>query len=116
MSAPIRFAQISDTHIRPDAIERSQVFVDHLAEIQAGGYDFVIHTGDLMDEPSAWAARAFKAIISQLRVPIYFVPGNHDVYNPPMGEIEAAVVGQTGSGFQPGGAVPGLVWAGLAHL
>jgi len=89
MSAPIRFAQISDTHTRPDAIERSQVFVDHLAEIQAGGYDFVIHTGDLMDEPSAWNARAFKAVISQLQVPIYFVPGNHDVYNPPMGEIEA---------------------------
>jgi 3',5'-cyclic AMP phosphodiesterase CpdA len=89
MSAPIRFAQISDTHVRPEAIERSQVFVDHLAEIQAGGYDFVIHTGDLMDEPSAWAARAVKAIISQLRVPVYFVPGNHDVYNPHMGEIEA---------------------------
>ena len=88
MSAPIRFAQISDTHTRPDAIERSQVFVDHLAEIQAGGYDFVIHTGDLMDEPSAWAARAIKAMISQLQVPIYFVPGNHDVYNPQMGEIE----------------------------
>ena len=88
MSAPIRFAQISDTHTRPDAIERSQVFVDHLAEIQAGGYDFVIHTGDLMDEPSAWNARAFKAMISQLQVPVHFVPGNHDVYNPPMGEIE----------------------------
>jgi predicted phosphodiesterase len=88
MSAPIRFAQISDTHTRPDAIERSQVFVDHLAEIQAGGFDFVIHTGDLMDEPSAWTARAYKAMISQLRVPVYFVPGNHDVYNPPMGEIE----------------------------
>ncbi|MGD8903804.1 MAG: metallophosphoesterase [Anaerolineae bacterium] len=89
MSAPVRFAQISDTHIRPDAIERSQVLVDHLAEIEAGGYDFVIHTGDMMDEPSAWAARAVKAVLSQLRIPIYFVPGNHDVYNPPMGEIEA---------------------------
>jgi 3',5'-cyclic AMP phosphodiesterase CpdA len=89
MSASVRFAQISDTHVRPDAIERSQVLVDHLAEIQAGGYDFVIHTGDMMDEPSAWAARAFRVMISQLRVPIYFVPGNHDVYNPPMGKIEA---------------------------
>ena len=89
MSAPVRFAQISDTHIRPDAIERSQVLVDHLAEIEAGGYDFVIHTGDMMDEPSAWAARAVKVMLSQLGMPIYFVPGNHDVYNPPMGEIEA---------------------------
>jgi len=87
MSAPIRFAQISDTHVRPAAIDRSQRFADILAEIQAGGYDFVIHTGDLMDEPSAWAARAFKAITSRLQVPIYFVPGNHDVYNPSMGEV-----------------------------
>jgi hypothetical protein len=42
-----------------------------------------------MDEPSASAARAFRVMISQLRIPVYFVPGNHDVYNPPMGEIEA---------------------------
>jgi 3',5'-cyclic AMP phosphodiesterase CpdA len=89
MNAPIRFAQISDTHVRPDAIGRSQVLADHMAEIQAGGYDFVVHTGDLMDEPSAWAARAFRAMISQLQIPVYFVPGNHDVYNPPMGGIEA---------------------------
>ena len=89
MSAPVRFAQISDTHVRPDAIERCRVLLDHLVEIQAGGYDFMIHTGDMMDEPSAWAARAVRAMLSQLRIPIYFVPGNHDVYNPPMGEIEA---------------------------
>jgi len=89
MSTSLRFAHISDTHVRPDAIGRSQVFIDHLAEIQAGGYQFVVHTGDLMDEPSAWAARAFDAIISQLQIPIYFVPGNHDVYNPRLGEIEA---------------------------
>ena len=89
MSAPVRFAQISDTHVKPDAIDRCQVFADNLAEIQAGGYDFVIHTGDLMDEPSPWAARAFRTMISGLQAPVYFVPGNHDVYNPPMGEIEA---------------------------
>jgi len=89
MNEPVRFAQISDTHVRPDAVERGLVLADHLAEIQAGGYDFVIHTGDLMDEPSAWAARAFRAMVSRLQIPVYFVPGNHDVYNPPMGEIEA---------------------------
>lgn len=89
MSAAVRFAHISDTHVRPDAVGRSQVFVDHLAEIEAGGYDFVIHTGDLMDEPSPWAARAFKALISPLRLPIYCVPGNHDVYNPHMGQVQA---------------------------
>ena len=89
MSALVRFAQISDTHVRPDAVGRSQVFVAHLAEIEAGGYDFVIHTGDLMDEPSPWAARAFKALISPLRLPIYCVPGNHDVYNPHLGQVQA---------------------------
>jgi 3',5'-cyclic AMP phosphodiesterase CpdA len=89
MNEPVRFAQISDTHVRPDAVEPSLVIANHLAEIQAGGYDFVIHTGDLMDEPSAWAARAFRVTLSRLRVPVFFVPGNHDVYNPLMSEIQA---------------------------
>jgi len=89
MSTTLRFAHISDTHIRPAAIDRSQTFIDHLAEIQAGDYDFIIHTGDLMDEPSAWAARAFRTITSQVQIPIYLVPGNHDVYNPHLGGLEA---------------------------
>ena len=84
-----KFAHISDTHVRPDAIERGQVFIDHLAAIRAKGVDFVLHSGDLMDEPSAWAARAFKATMSHLQVPVYTVPGNHDVYNPHQGDIEA---------------------------
>jgi len=89
MSAPLRFAHISDTHVKPNAIGSSQVFVDHLSEIRASRCDFVIHTGDLMDEPSAWAARAYQALISHLQVPIYSVPGNHDVYNPHMGGVDA---------------------------
>jgi 3',5'-cyclic AMP phosphodiesterase CpdA len=89
MTPLVRFAHISDTHSKPLGFERSQRFADIVAEIRADDYDFVIHTGDLMEEPSAWAARAFKAVCSSLDVPVYFVPGNHDVYNPPMGEIEA---------------------------
>ena len=84
-----RFAHISDTHVRPDAIERGQVFIDHLAAIRAKSVDFVLHSGDLMEEPSAWAARAFKATMSHLQVPVYTVPGNHDVYNPHLGDIDA---------------------------
>ncbi len=89
MSAAIRFAHISDTHIEPDGVDRSRRLAAVLAEIQAGDYDFVIHTGDLMNEPSARAAQAFQAACSPLRAPLYLVAGNHDVYNPPMGEIEA---------------------------
>ena len=89
MSALFKFAHLSDSHIRPDAPGQSQVFVDHLAQIEAGDYAFVIHTGDLMEEPSAWAARAFRTMASTLSIPIYAVPGNHDVYNPHFGEVEA---------------------------
>jgi 3',5'-cyclic AMP phosphodiesterase CpdA len=89
MSVAFRFAHLSDTHILPDAADRSQLFADQMAEIGAGDYAFAIHTGDLMEEPSAWAARAFRTMASMLRIPVYLVPGNHDVYNPHLGEIEA---------------------------
>ena len=89
MSAPFKFAHISDSHIRPEAIERNQVFLDNLVEAQARGCEFILHTGDLMDEPSAWMARAWKVITSQVQVPIYVVPGNHDVYNPHLGDLKA---------------------------
>jgi predicted MPP superfamily phosphohydrolase len=89
MSAPFKFAHLSDTHVRPDAPGQSRVFTDHLGQIEAGDYAFVIHTGDLMEEPSAWAARAFHTMASMLSIPIFLVPGNHDVYNPHMGGIEA---------------------------
>jgi hypothetical protein len=89
MSVSTRFAHISDTHVMPDSIGPNQVFIDHLAQIRAADYDFVIHTGDLMDEPSDWSARAYKAIVSHLQIPVYTVPGNHDVYNPRMGDVEA---------------------------
>ncbi len=89
MSVSFKFAHLSDTHVRPDAPRRSQFLVDHLAEIAAGEYAFVVHTGDLMDEPSAWAARAFRTMASMVRIPLHVTPGNHDVYNPRVGEIEA---------------------------
>jgi len=83
------FAHISDTHVLPDETARNQVVADYLAEIAMGEFAFVIHTGDLMGEPSVRAARAFRAIASRLQIPFHVVPGNHDVYNPPLGEIEA---------------------------
>jgi 3',5'-cyclic AMP phosphodiesterase CpdA len=89
MTAAFKFAHLSDSHVRPDVVGAQQVFIDHLAQIRAGDCDFVIHTGDLMDEPSAWAARAFGAVTSHLQIPIHVVPGNHDVYNPNLGGIPA---------------------------
>jgi 3',5'-cyclic AMP phosphodiesterase CpdA len=89
MTKAFKFAHLSDSHLRPDVIGTQPVFVDHLAKIQASDCDFVIHTGDLMDEPSAWAARAFQVVTSHLQVPVHAIPGNHDVYNPHLGEIPA---------------------------
>lgn len=84
-----RFAHVSDSHVRPDDGARSRVFVEHLRAAASQEADFVIHTGDLMDEPSEWAARAFRTLVSGLAVPLHPVPGNHDVYNPPMADLEA---------------------------
>lgn len=84
-----RFGHVSDSHVRPDDGGRSRVIVEHLSAVASEAAAFVVHTGDLMDEPSDWAARAFRTLVSALDVPLYVVPGNHDVYNPTMGGLEA---------------------------
>jgi len=89
MTTAFKFAHLSDSHLRPDVIGAQQVVMDHLAQIRASECDLVIHTGDLMDEPSAWAARAFGAVTSHLQIPLHVVPGNHDVYNPHLGGAPA---------------------------
>jgi len=89
MTAAIRFAHISDTHIMPDTIGRNQVALDHLGSIDDSGAEFVIHTGDLAAEPSQWAYRAYGTVMSRLGVPVYCVPGNHDVFNTAINDADA---------------------------
>ncbi|MEE9344198.1 MAG: 3',5'-cyclic-AMP phosphodiesterase [Methylococcales bacterium] len=40
--------------------------------------DIIIFTGDLVDKPTVAAYQQVKAVIDQLPVPVYCLPGNHD--------------------------------------
>ena len=77
----LRFVQITDTHLGDrDHAERSRQLV---AEINRLPFDVacVVHTGDIFADgvPAAPARERLMAVFRDLKVPIYFLPGNHDI-------------------------------------
>ncbi|MDR6224258.1 metallophosphoesterase family protein [Desmospora profundinema] len=87
----VRLLYVTDTHIRGTA-PRSRVddFVgtlrEKLAEVveiaRRERVDAVLHGGDLFDRPdiSPAVVREFARILRQLKVPLYTIAGNHDIY------------------------------------
>jgi 3',5'-cyclic AMP phosphodiesterase CpdA len=77
----LRFVQITDTHLGDrDHLERTRRLV---AEINRLPFDVacVVHTGDIFADgvPAAPARERLMAVFRDLKVPIYFLPGNHDI-------------------------------------
>lgn len=77
---------ISDTHFGPDchhtirganACDRSIALV---AAINALPFtpDFIVHTGDVVNDPDPAAFALAAEVLSELKVPIYYATGNHD--------------------------------------
>lgn len=83
------FVHISDTHIHADPAytgqhidfssrEPVQKLVEAINHLEPE-IDFVMHTGDVADSPeNADHYTAARDILSKLRYPVYYVPGNHD--------------------------------------
>lgn len=80
------FAQFSDLHIVEkgrlaygvvDTAAMLAAAVDHLGRLPFP-VDFVLATGDLVDHGTAQEYAHLRALLSPLRVPCYFVIGNHD--------------------------------------
>lgn len=87
----LRILYFTDTHIRgttpknrkddyTDTLEKK--FLEVLEIIEDEKIDFVIHGGDLFDRPdiSVSIVSKFANIINRIKVPIYMVSGNHDIY------------------------------------
>jgi Icc protein len=81
-----RFLHISDTHLGPDRAHElygvntyraAAALVDALNDVPAEA-SFVIHTGDIVAHPSEEAYRLAAEVFSRLRLPVYYVSGNHD--------------------------------------
>jgi 3',5'-cyclic AMP phosphodiesterase CpdA len=80
----LRFVQISDSHIgfdkaaNPDVIATLGAAVEKIkAEPQAPA--FVLHTGDLTHLSRPAEFDALQQVLSELPVPVFYVPGEHDM-------------------------------------
>ena len=81
-------AQISDTHITPPGellagrIDSAARLRQAVETLQRFGPDCVLATGDLTDrgEPQAYAQ--LRALLAPLPMPVYAIPGNHDLREP----------------------------------
>ena len=82
----MRFIHITDSHIAADPAFKSYGHspLENLAllveAINALTFplDFVLHTGDVVEDRSEAAYRNAGAILSTLRLPVYYLAGNHD--------------------------------------
>lgn len=81
----------TDTHIRGTTPKnRKDIFIDTIEKkiieiisiIDENGVDFVLHGGDLFDRPdiSIAIASKFAKLLDQIKVPIYLISGNHDIF------------------------------------
>lgn len=84
--SPLRFIHISDTHIGPTRdyeLYGCNCFNNALRMVETINRlplvpEFVLHTGDVTAAPDEAAYRLAAEVFTRLRVPIYFVTGNHD--------------------------------------
>ena len=87
----MKFLYFTDTHIRANSpSKRKDNYVESLLEkfqeIKNIGsdndVDFYVHGGDLLDRPDVpiQTIRRFVKIMQSFKRPIFFVPGNHDIY------------------------------------
>jgi len=76
-SDSFRFAFLSDNH------KGWGVFKPIMQEIAKDGYSFAIHGGDFVAQSKEDRYRFFFRELAEVRekTPIFFVPGNHDVYD-----------------------------------
>lgn len=86
-AAPVRILQLTDTHLFASADGRLRG-VDTRASLEAvvrsvadraWPADIVAATGDIGHDQTAAAYERFKALVAALNVPVYCIPGNHDI-------------------------------------
>lgn len=83
-SGALRFVQISDSHIgfnKPANTDVSATLREAIAKIKAlpEAPSFLLHTGDLTHLSKAAEFDTLQQILSELSVPVFYVPGEHDV-------------------------------------
>jgi Icc protein len=80
----LRFVQISDSHIgfdKPANADVTGTLREAIAKIKAEPEPpaFVLHTGDLTHLSRAPEFDTLQQVVSELSLPVFYVPGEHDV-------------------------------------
>ena len=80
----LRFVQISDSHIgfdKPANTDVTATLRAAIAKIKAEAQQpsFVLHTGDLTHLSKPAEFDALQQVLSELGLPIFYVPGEHDI-------------------------------------
>jgi 3',5'-cyclic-AMP phosphodiesterase len=80
----LRFVQISDSHIgfdKPANTDVTATLRAAIAKIKAEAQrpSFVLHTGDLTHLSKPAEFDALQQVLSELGLPIFYVPGEHDI-------------------------------------
>ena len=80
----LRFVQISDSHIgfdKPANMDVTATLREAIAKIKAepAPPSFVLHTGDLTHLSRPAEFDTLQQVLSELPVPVFYVPGEHDV-------------------------------------
>jgi Icc protein len=82
----VRFIHIADTHVARNPeftnyghapFSNLEALVDAINSLQFP-IDFVLHTGDVVEDRSEEAYHVARRLFSRLRFPVYYVAGNHD--------------------------------------
>jgi len=87
MNDPLYFVHFSDTHFGPtkefehygsNACNVACRMIEAINALPVP-LDFVVHTGDVTNQPEDASYRIAAEVFSRVRAPIYYVVGNHDL-------------------------------------
>ena len=90
-AAPFTFAQLSDSHIgfnKPPNADARATFREAIAKVKALPQrpDFVIHTGDVSQLSRDDEFDDAEQMLKELGLPVFFIPGEHDMLDPDGGK------------------------------
>ena len=88
---PFTFVQLSDSHIgfnKPPNADASATFREAIAKVKALPVkpDFIIHTGDVSQLSRDQEFDDAEQMLKETGLPVFFVPGEHDMLDPDGGK------------------------------
>jgi hypothetical protein len=112
MQPEFTFAIVTDSHVdvRPERVnssywnkrlesESAELLRAAVREINKRNPDFVVHCGDITNASDEQSFREAMDIMSGLKMPFYFVMGNHDTYTPDVRNAVGRLLGSKDGTF-----------------